>query len=84
MIPLAATMVTMTLIVCSAAPCTPQTAKQIFTEQMSRKACGIYISTYGKNPQYDANYARNRFKYVAVAGDVFVATCSTPTQGKTK
>jgi hypothetical protein len=39
---------------------------------------------YGKNPQYDANYARNRFKYAASPGDIFVATCSTPTQGKTQ
>ena len=68
----------MTLLVCPAgtASCTAATAKQTFTAPMSKKACGIYISMYGKDPQYDANYARNRFKYTASPGDIFVVTCS--------
>lgn len=75
MLPLA--MVTMTLLVCPAGTlsCTSATAKQTFTEQISKKACGIYVAQYGRNPQYDANYARNRFKYTASPGDIFIATC---------
>lgn len=73
------TAMTMVLAICTGgtapANCTTATAVKTFTEQMSTKSCPLFKQGYDRYPQYAPNYVRNRYKYDAVPGSIFVVTC---------
>ena len=66
----------LTLLVCSASPCTTTTAKETFTQQTSQRSCDLTQGYFTRFPDKTPGFALNAFKYVAAPGDIFVVTCS--------
>lgn len=69
---------TMVLAICAATTpnCAAPSATKTFTETMSTKSCPVFQQMFQKGAAFAPNYVRNRYKYTAAPGDIFIVTCT--------
>ena len=70
------TIVTMVILICSSATCTPSTALHKFEIKVGSRACGMYRDQVAANHGGVENYLNRAFNYTLAPNEHFQVACS--------